>query len=90
MTLAEVKAYLRVDYNDDDALITFLMSAAEEFMIGACGKFDETKTKAKMVYLAAVQDLYDNRKLVASSTQGYSVSANLTLMMRSLLSPEPT
>ena len=86
MTLAEVKSYLRVDYDEDDAMISLMMSAAEEFIKGACGRFDETKTKAKMVYLAAIQELYDKRSLAASSTQGYSVTPNLALMMRSMLS----
>ena len=86
MTIEDVKNYLRVDHDDDDELIELMMAAAEEFIIGACGKFDETKRKARLVYLAAVQNLYDNRTLTSTSTQGYSVSSNMSLMMRSMLS----
>ena len=86
MTLQEVKDYLRVDHDDDDAIIQVMMAVAEDFIINACGQFDETKPRAKMVYLAAVQDLYDKRTLTSTSTQGYSVTSNLTFMMRSMLS----
>lgn len=86
MTLEDVKSYLRVDHDDDDEMIEMMMAAAEEFIISACGKFDETKNKAKLVFLAAIQNLYDNRTLTSTSTQGYSVASNMSLMMRSMLS----
>lgn len=86
MTLEDVKSYLRVDHDDDDEMIEMMMAAAKEFIISACGKFDETKNKAKLVFLAAVQNLYDNRTLTSTSTQGYSVASNMSLMMRSMLS----
>lgn len=85
MTLEQVKDYLRIDGDEDDNVLPLMMQAAEEFVINAVGKFDETKARAKMLYLAAMQDIYENRTLTATSTQGYSVSSNATLMMRSLI-----
>lgn len=78
MTLSEVKSYLRVDYNDDDTMIQLMMEAAEETIIAACGEFNEEKPRAKMIYLAMVQDMYDNRTLV-------SEKKHLREMYRSLL-----
>lgn len=85
MTLQEVKDYLRIDGDEDDGILPLMMQAAEEFVTEAVGKYDETKARAKMLYLAAMQDIYENRTLTATSTQGYSVSSNATLMMRSLI-----
>lgn len=85
MTLQEVKDYLRIDGDEDDGILQLMMQAAEEFVTEAVGKYDETKARAKMLYLAAMQDIYENRTLTSTSTQGYSVSSNLTLMMRSLI-----
>jgi len=85
MTLEQVKDYLRIDGDEDDNVLPLMMQAAEEFVINAVGTFDESKARAKMLYLAAMQDIYENRTLTSTSTQGYSVSSNATLMMRSLI-----
>ena len=85
MTLAEVKEYLRVDGTEEDALIGVMMAAAADFIVGAVGKFDESMPKAKMLYLAAVQDMFDNRQLVAVSSTGYSASQYYRNMVESLI-----
>lgn len=64
LTKEDVKKYLRVDYNDDDALITGLMSAADEFLKGSIGvNYDNTGERAKTLSLIVISDLYDNRGL---------------------------
>ena len=85
MTLAEVKQYLRVDGNEEDELIQMMMTAAKDFVIGAVGVYDESSAKAKMLYLYATQDMYDNRKLVAVNTAGYSASQYYRSMTESLI-----
>lgn len=85
MTLAEVKQYLRVDGSEEDALIQTMMAAAEDFVIGAVGTYDESQPKAKMLYMAAVQDMYDNRQLVAVNAAGYSASQHYRNMVESLI-----
>ena len=69
MTLAEVKQYLRVDGSEEDALIQMMMAAAEDFVIGAVGAYDESQPKAKMLYLAAMQDMYDDQRILGVSTK---------------------
>ena len=85
MTLEGVKNYMRVDEDADDELIIFLMNAAEDILENSCGRFDESKPRAKMLYLAIVQDLYDNRTLTATPTRTAGTQ-NLSPMMRSMLS----
>ena len=38
MTLAEMKSYLKVDFDDDDNFITLLMDVAREYIIDAIGE----------------------------------------------------
>ncbi len=68
MTLEEVKQYLRVEGNEDDALITHEMAAAESYMKDAVSGYaafyagdTAFKAKADMVMLAIITDLYQDR-----------------------------
>ncbi|MGE4417571.1 MAG: head-tail connector protein [Marinobacterium sp.] len=64
VTLEEAKQYLRVDHSDDDALITLLIGAAEQFLQDATGKtFDASNSLAKVVCLTIIADLYDQRQV---------------------------
>jgi len=64
LTLAEVKNYLRVDFDDDDALIASLMSVADEYLKASVGDlYDNTSERAKTLSLIVISDLYDNRGL---------------------------
>ena len=85
MTRSEVKNYLHVDISDDDRMIDTMMDAAEEYIISAVGEYDDSKARAEMLFLALVQDMYDNRTFVASSTQGYSVSEAKRHMIDSMI-----
>lgn len=85
MTLVEVKQYLRIDGDEEDNLIYLMMEAAEEYIKSAVGTLDETKSRVKMLYLACVQDMYDNRQLVAVSSTGYSASQYFRHMIDSLV-----
>lgn len=69
MTLEEVKAYLRVDSEEDDGIIRRMMDAAEAYIADAAGRFDSSNSKARMLYMALVQDLYDNRMLMVTEQQ---------------------
>lgn len=69
MTLDEVKTYLRVDFDEDDALITQMMEAAEAYIVDAVGAYDDQNAKARLLYMALVQDLYDNRALMVTEQQ---------------------
>jgi uncharacterized phage protein (predicted DNA packaging) len=85
MNLITVKQYLRVDGDDEDDMIILMMEAAERFVVSAVGSYDETKATSKMLYLAALQDMYDNRKLVAVNSNGYGVSQQFRNMVTSIV-----
>ena len=61
MTLAEVKNFLKLDFDDDDALITLILQAAQEYIRGAVGKYDEGSARMRLLLLNIVTTLYENR-----------------------------
>lgn len=63
MELTEVKDYLRVDYDDDDALINLMYDAIMDEMRELIPKFDADNltNRQKLLILAYVKELYDNR-----------------------------
>lgn len=64
LTLEEVKAYLHVDYDDEDNLINLLMSAADLFLKGKIGKsYPVDDERAKTLSLIIISDLFDNRQM---------------------------
>lgn len=85
MTLKQLKSYLRIDTDEDDAILHKMMDAAEEYIVNAVGEYDDSKARMEMLHAAIVQDMYDNRTFVASSTQGYAVSENMRHMVLSMI-----
>lgn len=76
MTLADVKAFLKVDGTDDDANLTALMQAAEAHIRGAVNSYDTYYQKdadftalADMVQKLIILELYD-RPLPAEGSSG--------------------
>lgn len=64
VTLSEVKNYLRVTYDDDDALLETLITAADEFLKAAIhDDYDSELSRSKLLIMLVVSDLYDNREL---------------------------
>ena len=66
MKLEEVKSFLRVDFDDDDNLIKCIMKAAELYIKDTVGEYDKENSKANLLFMALVQDLYDNRELMVT------------------------
>lgn len=78
VTVAEVLAYLGIDYTDDmnTTNITRAISAAERFLTGSIGEgYDKTDARVKELALIVVADLFDNRTLQAQG--GGTVSTNV-------------
>lgn len=71
LTLTDVKKYLRVDFDDDNTLITELMNAADEYLKASVGaNYDNTSERAKTLSLIVISDLYDNRGMNDVSAGG--------------------
>lgn len=70
VSLDEVKNWLRIDFSEDDALLTTLISAAEEYLKNATGKtFDNTNDLAKLFCLVLITDWYENREMIGKASE---------------------
>jgi uncharacterized phage protein (predicted DNA packaging) len=69
VSLDEVKTWLRVDFSDDDALLSTLISAAEEYLKNATGvTFDAANPLAKLFCMTLIADWYENREMIGKAT----------------------
>ncbi|MCI8537761.1 MAG: phage gp6-like head-tail connector protein [Oscillospiraceae bacterium] len=85
MELSDVKAYLRVDTDEDDGLIQALMDAAEEYLAGA-GIVESAGNRAR--YALAVKGLclhwYDFRGDAAAGTAAVELPTGLRAVINQL------
>lgn len=81
MTLEEMKGYLRVDYDEDDALIENMVGAAEKVCMDVARMDDEGEfarvENAKIAVMYAAAYLYEHREEADHHA--------LTLTLRALL-----
>lgn len=61
MYLSTVKDFLKVDFEDDDSYILFLIDVAKEYITDSLGFYDNTRQKQKYLLLTLIQDMYNNR-----------------------------
>lgn len=97
LTLEEVKNHLRVDLDDDDKLITNLITAAQQYLENATGKeYPETDSdgnkidyELEKVYLnLLIAYWHENRTAISSnkaSAAAGGVPDEFTFVTRSLL-----
>lgn len=63
ITLEETKQFLKDIPDEEDALVTTLISAAETYLYNATGNiFDDTNSLAKLFCWVLVTDWYENRE----------------------------
>ena len=67
-TLEKLKSYLRIDINDEDALLQDFLTTARAYLTGAVTNFDENYTaseefaaKADFLMLVLAAEYYQNR-----------------------------
>ena len=63
MTLAEMKSYLKVDFNDDDNFITLLMDVAREYIVDAIGECNEEIARVQLLMRVIVAEQYEKRSM---------------------------
>jgi uncharacterized phage protein (predicted DNA packaging) len=69
VSLDEVKNWLRIDFSEDDALLTTLVSAAEEYLKNATGiTYDSKNHLAKLFCMTLIADWYENREMIGKAT----------------------
>ena len=72
LNLDKVKNYLKVDFDDDDAIIETYIIATEKFLKTLCEKdeFEEDKQELAEIYmLAMLSELYNSRNLTVDKAE---------------------
>lgn len=79
ITLEEVKTYLRIDGDAEDALLERIMATAYSVVTGAVDNYaliaklkPDCEKLGDMTQLALISDLYENRNLEGETPQSYS------------------
>ena len=71
MTLEEVKSYLRIDYTDDDDILSELIIVSEEYINSCAGvgyKSDEKAVNlANLLQKKLIHDMYEKRGMAISN-----------------------
>jgi uncharacterized phage protein (predicted DNA packaging) len=81
VTLTEVKEYLKVDTDIDDALIAIQIEVAEEYLKNATGKeFTSENKLAKLYCFMLIENMYENRTLVVSGNEKLSITAQAVML----------
>jgi uncharacterized phage protein (predicted DNA packaging) len=81
VSLDEVKNWLRIDFSEDDALLTTLISAAEAYLKNATGvEYDENNHLAKLFCMTLISDWYENREMIGKASDQIRPIINSILM----------
>lgn len=84
MELSEVKNYLKVDLDDDDSLISMMITAAEHYLINAGVTIDNTDPLVKVALLALICDWYENRSTFSESIHAKEVGISINMIITQL------
>lgn len=86
LELETVKQYARIDYNDDDDILAIMLEATLEELKERIPAFDEEKPTArqKILTMATVKDLYDNRDSRESSPKALRAAIHTMLIKETL------
>ena len=81
VSLKELKAYMHVDYEDDDEIIEMMHDAAVETMEELIPEFDPENLTARqrLLICAYVHEMYDKRKTMTTQkeTMRYTIRSLL-------------
>ena len=81
VSLDEAKNWLRIDFIEDDALLTMLISAAEAYLENATGvEYDENNHLAKLFCMTLISDWYENREMIGKTSDQIRPIINSILM----------
>lgn len=87
MNLELIKSYLRIDYEEDDMLLQNILETSELFLEGAITNWNLIKknknyqSKVKILQLAVIQNLYDNRGLNVKEPEINHIIESLILQL---------
>ena len=79
--LAEVKSYLKIDVETDDALLAIQIEAAEAYLENATGIIFASDNKIAKLYLfMLIENMYENRSLVVTGNEKINITAQGLMM----------
>lgn len=82
MDLDDAKAFLKVDYNDEDLTIESLIMASEMYLKNATGKEFTNKNQLAVLYCKVlINEWFSNRELM----EGKDVSEKVRFTLQSIL-----
>ncbi len=82
VNLDEAKAWLKVDYVEEDTDIQLLIDSAETYLTNATGKaFDNTNALARLYCRVLINDWYENRGLM----EEYRTSGKVKFTLQSIM-----
>lgn len=61
MELSTIKLFLKVDFDDDDEIITLMRDVAEKYIIGAVGTCNFNDPRVRLLALVIITELYEKR-----------------------------
>ena len=67
--LDDLKAYLKIDSDDDDSVLIICARAAIQYIIDAVGEFPDRIQSAEILLYAITQNFYENRELMQMDIQ---------------------
>lgn len=86
ISLEEAKQYLKVDYEDEDILITTLIETAEQYLFNATGiKYDSSNKLAVLYCKALIYDWYKSRGLNQDSSKNMNILEKTRFTLQSIL-----
>lgn len=85
LTLEEVKEYLKIDYDDEDLLLTSLIEVAEQYLYNATGKKFNKNVLAKLYCKVLVYEWYKDRGFTMKISKTSNVSDKTRYTLQSIL-----
>lgn len=82
MRLELVKQYMRVDYDDDDELITLFMQVVSDELADLIPDYNKEALtpRQQVLYLVSVKELYDNREKRSSKPEALHAAVSSLLL----------
>lgn len=80
LQLEDVKVYLRIDIDDDDATLRLIIDAARKYVEKQIGECNEEDPRVKMLLLAVIANMYENRMLTTSKPETESYVVKIMIM----------
>lgn len=84
MELEEIKQYLRIDHDEDDAMLATFKGMADEYIKNAVGQIDENRQIYKLANVILVGHWYDNRELVRIGNASYPIPHSFESIIQQL------